>query len=148
MDDRINKQHSLRHKFRAHAWDAYHVYRIGVILLAVLSCTYQIAFAQAPAPTPVPGAPGASGNVIVDMGTRILGFIFTLAGVAAALGGAVVGVKMIVGSTVGSAFATANAILALIGVFGGLALAVAGPSIGAAIVEMTSSMSRAIVVPQ
>lgn len=114
-------------------------YKIAILAIATVSLLHGPAFAQDPAP---------GGGVVVEMGAKILGFIFTLAGVAAAIGGAVVGVKMIVGSTVGSAYATSNAILALIGVFGGLALAVAGPSIGAAIVSMTSSLPREIVVPQ
>ena len=115
------------------------LYRLAVVVMGVWSMMAHVAYA----------APLAQdGGVIVTMGARILGFIFTLAGVAAAIGGAVVGVKMIVGSTVGSAYATANAILALIGVFGGLALAIAGPEIGAQIVDMTSSLSRTIVVPK
>lgn len=117
---------------RQHVRSIYAGYRFVVIGLGTLSLIMQFAHAQ---------------DVVVTMGGRILGFIFTLAGVAAALGGAVVGLKMIVGSTVGSAYATANAILALIGVFGGLALAIAGPTLGAQIVDMTSSLSREIVVP-
>lgn len=115
-----------------HAGNIYKTYRLAVIAVGTLSMLMQFAYAQ---------------DVVVTMGGRILGFIFTLAGVAAALGGAVVGLKMIVGSTVGSAYATANAIIALIGVFGGLALAIAGPTLGAQIVDMTSSLSREIVVP-
>jgi hypothetical protein len=115
-----------------HAGSIYKGYRFAVISIGTISLLMQFAYAQ---------------DVVVTMGGRILGFIFTLAGVAAALGGAVVGLKMIVGSTVGSAYATANAILALIGVFGGLALAIAGPTLGAQIVDMTSSLSREIVVP-
>ena len=115
-----------------HAASIYKGYRLAVISIGTLSLLMQFAYAQ---------------DVVVVMGGRILGFIFTLAGVAAALGGAVVGLKMIVGSTVGSAYATANAIIALIGVFGGLALAIAGPTLGAQIVDMTSSLSREIVVP-
>lgn len=115
-----------------HADSIYKGYRLAVIGVGTLSLLMQFAHAQ---------------DVVVTMGGRILGFIFTLAGVAAALGGAVVGLKMIVGSTVGSAYATANAILALIGVFGGLALAIAGPTLGAQIVDMTNSLSREIVVP-
>jgi hypothetical protein len=115
-----------------HATSIYKGYRIAVLGIGALSLLMQFAYAQ---------------DVVVVMGGRILGFIFTLAGVAAALGGAVVGLKMIVGSTVGSAYATANAIIALIGVFGGLALAIAGPTLGAQIVDMTSSLSREIVVP-
>jgi hypothetical protein len=115
-----------------HSASIYKGYRLTVIGIGTLSLLMQFAYAQ---------------DVVVMMGGRILGFIFTLAGVAAALGGAVVGLKMIVGSTVGSAYATANAIIALIGVFGGLALAIAGPTLGAQIVDMTSSLSREIVVP-
>lgn len=115
-----------------HAGSIYKGYRFAVISIGTFSLLMQFAYAQ---------------DVVVTMGGRILGFIFTLAGVAAALGGAVVGLKMIVGSTVGSAYATANAIIALIGVFGGLALAIAGPTLGAQIVDMTSSLSREIVVP-
>jgi hypothetical protein len=115
-----------------HAGSIYRGYRFAVVGIGTLSLLMQFAYAQ---------------DVVVTMGGRILGFIFTLAGVAAALGGAVVGLKMIVGSTVGSAYATANAIIALIGVFGGLALAIAGPTLGAQIVDMTSSLSREIVVP-
>ena len=115
-----------------YAGGIYKTYRLAVIAVGTLSLLMQFAYAQ---------------DVVVTMGGRILGFIFTLAGVAAALGGAVVGLKMIVGSTVGSAYATANAILALIGVFGGLALAIAGPTLGAQIIDMTSSLSREIVVP-
>lgn len=117
---------------QGHAADIYRGYRLVVIGIGTLSLLMQFAHAQ---------------DVVVTMGGRILGFIFTLAGVAAALGGAVVGLKMIVGSTVGSAYATANAIVALIGVFGGLALAIAGPTIGAQVVDMTNSLSRDIVVP-
>ncbi len=120
------------HLMQQRAGSIYKGYRFAVIGIGTLSLLMQFAYAQ---------------DVVVTMGGRILGFIFTLAGVAAALGGAVVGLKMIVGSTVGSAYATANAIIALIGVFGGLALAIAGPTLGAQIVDMTSSLSREIVVP-
>lgn len=124
---------SLASRFvHQNAGSIYKTYRLTIISVGTLSLLMQFAYAQ---------------DVVVTMGGRILGFIFTLAGVAAALGGAVVGLKMIVGSTVGSAYATANAILALIGVFGGLALAIAGPTLGAQIVDMTSSLSREIVVP-
>ena len=113
----------------------YRAYRVTVLCVGAFSLLHSVAYAQ-------------TGGTVGEMGAKVLGFIFSLAGVAAAIGGAIVGVKMIVGSTVGSAYATSNAIMALIGVFGGLALAVAGPSIGASIVELTNTLPRAIVVPQ
>lgn len=88
----------------------------------------------------------SSEDVIVSLGIKILNVVLTLAGVAAAVGGAAVGLRLIVGSATGSSYAMSQAIFALMGVVGGLALALLGPKIGEAIITSVGA-TKSIVVP-
>ena len=111
------------------------VYRLATVVLLVLACTQQVAFAA------------NRGDVLVDLGTSLLQFVLTCAGVATAVGGAVVGLRLIIAASTGSSYAASQAVFALLGVGGGLVLAIAGPEIGKAIINATSSLSRNITVP-
>lgn len=108
--------------------------RLAVAGLAALAASQRVAFAAAPA------------DPLVDLGTRALQVLLTAAGVAAALGGAAVGLRLIVGSAIGSSYVMAQAVFALLGVVGGLALALSGADIAKGIITSLPA-AKTITVP-
>jgi hypothetical protein len=86
-------------------------------------------------------------DIVGDLGKQVLGVVFSFGGLAGAIGAAVVGVKLIVGSASGSSYATSQAVLALLGVVGGIALMIAGPAISDAVLDALASVPKTITIP-
>lgn len=121
------------------AQTAFHLaHRLTVTAMLALAASQRLALAASLA------APAA--DPLVDLGTKALQVILTAAGVAAAIGGAAVGLRLIVGSAVGSSYVMAQAVFALIGVVGGLALALTGADISKGIINSIPA-AKTITVP-
>jgi hypothetical protein len=115
--------------------DVQRAYRYAVIGLAALMVTQRIALAAVP------------GDIVGDIGRQVLGVVFSLGGLAGAIGAAVVGVRLIIGSASGSSYATSQAIMALLGVIGGIGLMLAGPAIADAVIKAMAGVPRNITLP-
>jgi|GEM_PF-1837933 len=91
----------------------------------------------------------AAGDPIITLGTQVLGVILSLVGAFAAVCGAAVGLRLVVGSGTGSSYAMSQAVFALIGVVAGVALAMFGPYIAKAVMTaaQTGGATKDIPVP-
>jgi hypothetical protein len=86
-------------------------------------------------------------GVIQTIAQTMLTVVFALGGAAAAVGGAYIGVQMMVGNASGSSQTTSRAIMALLGIIGGLVVMLSGPFFASQIIEAMAGVSRAIVLP-
>lgn len=94
------------------------------LAVGALALTPATTLASAPAQTNVQA-----------VGSQALSFIFTLAGVVAALAGSVAGVRLIVSNALGSGYGAGQAISTLMVAGLGLLLALTGPNLAAEIVR-------------
>ena len=123
--------------------------QIAIILAGVLVLTEQAAFAASPhlplLQPPAPVAPAAAGDsVVANLGKSLLTVIFGIGGVAAACGGAWAGVSLITGSAMQSSQAVSRALMAILGVAGGLVLVLSGPHLAAQVVDAMKGVSVAM----
>jgi hypothetical protein len=91
---------------------------------------------------------GCAGNaMLLNLGQQVLSLVFAVGGLASAIGLAVIGVRLIVGSTTGSSYASTQAVFALLGAACGLVLMLTGPTIADAIIKSLASVQRNITIP-
>ncbi len=92
----------------------------------------------------------AADDVLSTLGTTILKSIFIIAGVAAAIIFSIIGLRILIGSGLGSSYAVSNGVFALIAAGCGLLLALGGPKIAELVIkgaEDGQAVSSTIYVP-
>ena len=113
-------------------------FRLLWMSLLVFCAIQQQAFAADPAPT---------GGVLVEMGQKLLGIVFTVGGIAAAVGGGIIGIRLIIGSAAGSSHTVSHAVMAAMGLLFGFAMVIGGPALAQMIVDGMASVPKTIPQP-
>ena len=124
------------------------IVQISIMMACVLVLSEQAAYAASPylpvLQPPAPTAQAAGDGVIANLGKSLLTVIFGIGGVAAACGGAWAGVSLITGSAMQSSQAVSRALMAILGVAGGLVLVLSGPHLAAQVVDAMKTVSVAM----
>ena len=111
--------------------------RIAVANIYRITCFASLAFA-------ITQPAYAAGGVITTLVTKGLEIVFLLGGGAAVLGGAWVGVNLILGSAMSASQVVARSLMSILGVVGGLILVIAAPNMTQQIIDAMNGVSVAL----
>lgn len=94
-----------------------------------------------------PALAATTADPIVDLGSKVLGVLFTVAGVLGTIGFIIAGIYTIIGNATGSSYSNTRGVMMVVGIAVGMGLAIGGPTIAGAVITALAGLSREIPVP-